>query len=125
MTSRPEVGGRVGREPAPEAGERCAHRGDDDGVTSRLQRSAGREGGQTPGWAVPAPDWHTRRVRILVVDNYDSFTYNLVHLLEKLVAESSCGGATRSPPRRGRASTRMIVVSPGPGRPPAPAARWS
>ena len=33
-------------------------------------------------------------MRVLVVDNYDSFTYNLVHLLEELGAGSWCGRAT-------------------------------
>jgi para-aminobenzoate synthetase/4-amino-4-deoxychorismate lyase len=57
-------------------------------------------------------------VRVLMVDNYDSFTYNLVHLFEELgaevvtvrndaitVDEAVAGGFDR------------LVVSPGPGRP--------
>jgi len=57
-------------------------------------------------------------VRVLMIDNYDSFTYNLVHLFEELgaevvtvrndaitVAEARAGGFDR------------LVVSPGPGRP--------
>ena len=55
---------------------------------------------------------------VLVVDNYDSFTYNLVHLLEELGAEvvvrrsdtiSAADAATLAPDR--------LVISPGPGRP--------
>jgi len=57
-------------------------------------------------------------VKVLMVDNYDSFTYNLVHLFEELgaevvtvrndavtVDEALAGGYDR------------LVVSPGPGRP--------
>lgn len=57
-------------------------------------------------------------MKILMVDNYDSFTYNLVHLFEELgaevvtvrndaitVEEAQAGGFDR------------LVISPGPGRP--------
>jgi len=57
-------------------------------------------------------------VKLLMLDNYDSFTYNLVHLFEELgvevvtvrndaitVDEARAGGFDR------------LVVSPGPGRP--------
>ena len=57
-------------------------------------------------------------VKVLMLDNYDSFTYNLVHLFEELgaevvtvrndaitVDEALAGGFDR------------LVVSPGPGRP--------
>ena len=57
-------------------------------------------------------------MRLLMIDNYDSFTYNLVHLFEELgakvvtvrndaitVDEARDGGFDR------------LVVSPGPGRP--------
>jgi anthranilate synthase/aminodeoxychorismate synthase-like glutamine amidotransferase len=55
---------------------------------------------------------------ILVVDNYDSFTYNLVHLFGELGAEVvvrrndaiDAEGAARLAPSH-------LVVSPGPGRP--------
>jgi anthranilate synthase/aminodeoxychorismate synthase-like glutamine amidotransferase len=57
-------------------------------------------------------------MRLLVVDNYDSFTYNLVHLFEELGADVvvrrndaiTVAGAEELAPDR-------IVVSPGPGRP--------
>ena len=57
-------------------------------------------------------------MRVLVVDNYDSFTYNLVHLLEELGADVvvrlsdslSVEDANALQPDR-------LVVSPGPGRP--------
>jgi len=57
-------------------------------------------------------------VRVLLIDNYDSFTYNLVHLLEELGAEvvvrrndavALDEAASLEPDR--------LVVSPGPGRP--------
>ncbi len=53
-----------------------------------------------------------------MVDNYDSFTYNLVHLLEELGAhvdvrrsdEIGAGDPEKLAPDR-------LVISPGPGRP--------
>jgi len=57
-------------------------------------------------------------VRVLLIDNYDSFTYNLVHLLEELGAKvvvrrndavALDEAASLEPDR--------LVVSPGPGRP--------
>jgi anthranilate synthase/aminodeoxychorismate synthase-like glutamine amidotransferase len=55
---------------------------------------------------------------ILLIDNYDSFTYNLVHLFQELGAEVTvirndridADGAERLGPSH-------LVVSPGPGRP--------
>ncbi len=55
---------------------------------------------------------------ILLIDNYDSFTYNLVHLFQELGAEVvvrrndqlDAGEAERMAPSH-------LVVSPGPGRP--------
>jgi anthranilate synthase/aminodeoxychorismate synthase-like glutamine amidotransferase len=55
---------------------------------------------------------------ILLIDNYDSFTYNLVHLFQELGAEVvvrrndqlDAGEAERLAPSH-------LVVSPGPGRP--------
>ena len=57
-------------------------------------------------------------MRVLMVDNYDSFTYNLVHLLEELGAEvvvhrSDEIGADEAAALR----PDRLVVSPGPGRP--------
>jgi para-aminobenzoate synthetase component 2 len=53
---------------------------------------------------------------ILVVDNYDSFTYNLVHMLEELggdviVRRNDAHGLEELEPAH-------LVLSPGPGRPP-------
>src|SRR5674476_842162 len=55
---------------------------------------------------------------VLVIDNYDSFTYNLVQYLGELGAEVrvvrndavSLEALAADPPQR-------IVISPGPGRP--------
>ncbi len=61
-------------------------------------------------------------MRLLLVDNYDSFTYNLAHLFEELGAEVTV--------RRNDAITvaeaeelepDRIVVSPGPAAPATPA----
>jgi anthranilate synthase/aminodeoxychorismate synthase-like glutamine amidotransferase len=57
---------------------------------------------------------------ILLIDNYDSFTYNLAHLFQELGAEVTvirndkidADGAEKLAPSR-------LVISPGPGRPAA------
>jgi anthranilate synthase component 2 len=55
---------------------------------------------------------------ILLVDNYDSFTYNLAHLLEELGAEVV---VRRNDEIDADESERLapshLVISPGPGRP--------
>jgi len=53
-----------------------------------------------------------------MVDNYDSFTYNLVHLLEELGAEVVVrrSDEVTVPDARQLAPDRL-VISPGPGRP--------
>ncbi len=55
---------------------------------------------------------------ILLVDNYDSFTYNLVHLLEELGAEVVVrrNDAVDADEAESLAPSHL-VVSPGPGRP--------
>jgi anthranilate synthase/aminodeoxychorismate synthase-like glutamine amidotransferase len=57
-------------------------------------------------------------MRVLVVDNYDSFTYNLVHLLEELGAEVVVHLSDSLTVADARAlRPDRLVVSPGPGRP--------
>jgi anthranilate synthase/aminodeoxychorismate synthase-like glutamine amidotransferase len=57
-------------------------------------------------------------VRVLVVDNYDSFTYNLVHLLEELGAEVVVRRSDAITVEDARTlDPDRLVVSPGPGRP--------
>ena len=57
---------------------------------------------------------------ILLIDNYDSFTYNLAHLFGELGAEVV---VRRNDELDGDGAARMapshLVVSPGPGRPDA------
>ncbi len=55
---------------------------------------------------------------ILLVDNYDSFTYNLAHLFEELGAEVTVlrNDAVDAASARALAPTHL-VISPGPGRP--------
>jgi anthranilate synthase/aminodeoxychorismate synthase-like glutamine amidotransferase len=57
-------------------------------------------------------------MRVLLVDNYDSFTYNLAHLLEELGGEVV---VRRNDEIGADAAAELapshLVVSPGPGRP--------
>jgi len=53
-----------------------------------------------------------------MVDNYDSFTYNLVHLLEELGAEVvTVRNDALTPDEAAALAPDRLVVSPGPGRP--------
>ncbi len=55
---------------------------------------------------------------ILMIDNYDSFTYNLVHLFEELGAELQVfRNDAISLDEAERLEPAHLVVSPGPGRP--------
>ena len=55
---------------------------------------------------------------ILLVDNYDSFTYNLVHLFQELGAEVVVRrNDAIDPDGAARLAPSHLVVSPGPGRP--------
>ena len=55
---------------------------------------------------------------ILVIDNYDSFTYNLVHLFEQLGAEVRVfRNDAISVDEAEQLAPSHVVVSPGPGRP--------
>jgi len=57
---------------------------------------------------------------ILLVDNYDSFTYNLVHLFEELGAEVAVRRNDEiTADEAQRLAPSHLVVSPGPGRPEA------
>jgi anthranilate synthase/aminodeoxychorismate synthase-like glutamine amidotransferase len=57
-------------------------------------------------------------MKLLMIDNYDSFTYNLVHLFEELGAEvvTVRNDAITTDEAVALAPDRL-VVSPGPGRP--------
>ena len=55
---------------------------------------------------------------ILVVDNYDSFTYNLVHLIGSLGFEMKVVRNDELSPEEARdLAPTHLVISPGPGRP--------
>jgi anthranilate synthase/aminodeoxychorismate synthase-like glutamine amidotransferase len=55
---------------------------------------------------------------ILLVDNYDSFTYNLVHLLQELGEEVVVRRNDEiDPDEAERLAPSHLVISPGPGRP--------
>jgi len=55
---------------------------------------------------------------ILLIDNYDSFTYNLVHLLQQLGADVVVYRNDQIDPAEAeRMRPSHLVVSPGPGRP--------
>lgn len=55
--------------------------------------------------------------RILVFDNYDSFTYNLVHLVEKLTHQKVEVYRNDQIPLEKVATFDKIILSPGPGIP--------
>ena len=57
-------------------------------------------------------------MRVLMLDNYDSFTYNLVHLFEELGADVLTVRNDAITVDEARAGVfDRLVVSPGPGRP--------
>jgi anthranilate synthase component 2 len=56
-------------------------------------------------------------MKILVFDNYDSFTYNLVHLVEKIVHEKVDVFRNDQVPLEKVKEYDKIILSPGPGIP--------
>ena len=67
--------------------------------------------------ACEQPDWAVT-MRVLVIDNYDSFTYNLVQYLGELGAEIEVVRNDKADGRRAaRARPDRLVVSPGPCTP--------
>ena len=57
-------------------------------------------------------------MKLLMIDNYDSFTYNLVHLCEELGAEDvTVRKDAMTPDEAAALRPDRLVVSPGPGRP--------
>ncbi len=57
-------------------------------------------------------------MRVLMIDNYDSFTYNLVHLLEEAGAEVIVRRNDAITPEEAVSlEPDRLVISPGPGRP--------
>jgi anthranilate synthase component II len=56
-------------------------------------------------------------MKILVFDNYDSFTYNLVHLVKKIVSDAVDVYRNDEIPLEKVAAYDKIILSPGPGIP--------
>jgi anthranilate synthase component 2 len=56
-------------------------------------------------------------MKILVFDNYDSFTYNLVHLVEKIIHEKVEVHRNDQLPLEKVKAYDKIILSPGPGIP--------
>ena len=56
-------------------------------------------------------------MKILVFDNYDSFTYNLVHLVEKIIGEKVDVYRNDQIPLEKVKEYDKIILSPGPGIP--------
>jgi anthranilate synthase component 2 len=56
-------------------------------------------------------------MKILVFDNYDSFTYNLVHLVEKIIGEKVEVHRNDQIPLEEVKKYDKIILSPGPGIP--------
>jgi len=77
--------------------------------------------GHLPPSPASAPDGsadRTRRKRVLVIDNRDSFTYNLVQAFLVLGAEVLVKDCDDVDPATARScGPTHLVVSPGPGRP--------
>ena len=61
---------------------------------------------------------------LLMIDNYDSFTYNLVHLFQELGAEVRVfRNDAITPDEAEQLAPTHVVISPGPGRRPTRASR--
>ena len=58
-----------------------------------------------------------QNMKILVFDNYDSFTYNLVHLVEKIIGEKVDVFRNDQIPMDKVQAYDKIILSPGPGLP--------
>jgi len=56
-------------------------------------------------------------MKILVFDNYDSFTYNLVHLVEKIIGDKVDVFRNDQIPLENVKAYDKIILSPGPGIP--------
>ncbi len=72
----------------------------------------------TPGWQ----NWRGAAVKTLIIDNYDSYTYNLFQLISEVNGEEAVvvrnDAATWEELSRRRFDN--VVISPGPGTPERP-----
>ena len=87
---------------------------------TRTRRPSTRRRATRRGRCCGRSSWRRRdcsSAMVLVIDNYDSFTYNLVQYLGELGARRrSCAATTRSRSTRSpRCAPDRIVISPGPG----------
>jgi len=55
--------------------------------------------------------------KIIVLDNYDSFTYNLVHYIEKITGETPCVRRNDETDLNEINKYDTLILSPGPGLP--------
>src|SRR5688572_17892129 len=58
-----------------------------------------------------------KKMKVLVFDNYDSFTYNLVHLVEKILHQKVEVVRNDQVPLEKIGAYDKIILSPGPGIP--------
>ncbi|MFB0938066.1 MAG: aminodeoxychorismate/anthranilate synthase component II [Urechidicola sp.] len=56
-------------------------------------------------------------MKILILDNYDSFTYNLVHMVEKITGNFPAVFRNDEIPLKEIDNYDLIILSPGPGIP--------
>ncbi len=85
-----------------------------------------RLGDVLPGARRHWPERIERPVRVLVVDNYDSFTFNLVQYLLELGAVVDVVRNDRVDPEAiVRDAPTHVLLSPGPGRPEDSRATWA
>ena len=56
-------------------------------------------------------------MKILIIDNYDSFTYNLVHMVEKITGNSPSVFRNDEITIEQIRNFDLIILSPGPGIP--------
>jgi anthranilate synthase component 2 len=60
---------------------------------------------------------HTQKKKVIIIDNYDSFTYNVRHLAEDLVEEQVAVVKNDQIAMEYIAHFDYIIISPGPGLP--------
>ena len=123
---------RLDRLPEPNRGDGHQHR-DPDLRRASAARSTSRPAAAS--WPTPIRSWSTGRrwtrpaaliaacagghvPMILLIDNYDSFVYNLARYVQELGEDAARPAARRDDGRRGAAlAPSHIIISPGPCSP--------